>query len=199
LSLWEKINAATAPAGITLPLELSDGTVVEDFIDEIATLQATHAAEATANQNAVLARSQRDLTMATAKAVMINYRKIVPARCAQHPALVDTLPAVTPPPGHTPAPVTASAVFVAPDQAKVVHAASTEATLLRIELRGNPGDSYDEEDATTIATHGPADPNEFLTTFGLSQPGTQVAFKVFVVLETGNEAGSATMVVERPE
>ncbi|MGL4401853.1 MAG: hypothetical protein ACRCXD_18485, partial [Luteolibacter sp.] len=46
LSLWEKINAATAPAGITLPLELSDGTVVEDFIDEIATLQATHAAEA---------------------------------------------------------------------------------------------------------------------------------------------------------
>jgi hypothetical protein len=198
LSLWGKVNAATAPAGVTLPLELSDGTLVADFADEIASLQDAHATEADANQNAVLARSERDLTMATARAVMLSYRKVVPARCAQLPALVDALPALTPPPGHTPDPVNASAVFQAPDQAKIVHDASTDPALARYELRGNPGDTYDEQDAVTLATHTPADPREFVTGFGLTQPGTRATFKLFVILDTGNEAGSAPMVVERP-
>lgn len=198
LSLWGKLNAGAAPAGITLPLDLSDGTALEDFTHEIAALQTAHATEANANQNAVLARSQRDHTMATAKAVMVSYRKVVPARCAQHPTLVETLPALTPPPGHTPDAVNASAVFQAPDQAKIVHAASPDAALARYELRGNPGDTYDEQDAVTLATHTPTDPREFLTGFGLTQPGTQAAFKVFVILTTGNEAGSAEMMVERP-
>jgi len=49
-----------------------------------------------------------------------------------------------------------------------------------------------------IATHAPGDPKEFVTTFGLNQPGAEIALKVFVVLATGNEAGSAPMIVERP-
>ncbi len=198
LSLWEKINVAPAPAGVILPLALSDGTNVAVFATEISELQAAYVAEANANQDAVLARSQRDGIMANAKAVMVAYRKIVPARCAQFPALVDTLPAVTPPPGHTPAPVNASAVFQAPDQAKIVYDASPEATLARYELRGNPGEEYDEDDAVTLATHSPTAAREFLTGFGLTQPGTQASYKVFVILATGNEAGSATMTVERP-
>jgi len=32
----------------------------------------------------------------------------------------------------------------------------------------------------------------------LNQPGAQVAFKVYVILNTGNEAGSAALLVERP-
>ena len=39
---------------------------------------------------------------------------------------------------------------------------------------------------------------EFITPFGLTQPGAKAAFKVFVVLTTGNEAGSVERVVERP-
>ncbi len=65
------------------------------------------------------------------------------------------------------------------------------------ELRGNPGDTYEEEDAVTLATHPPTDPREFLSDFGLTQPSSQAAFKVFVILTTGNEAGSAGMVVTR--
>ena len=34
--------------------------------------------------------------------------------------------------------------------------------------------------------------------FGLTQAGARVALKVFVILETGNEAGSEVMVLERP-
>jgi len=44
----------------------------------------------------------------------------------------------------------------------------------------------------------PADLLEFLTDFGLTQPGAQVALKLYVVLTTGNEAGSPAMVVLRP-
>ena len=39
---------------------------------------------------------------------------------------------------------------------------------------------------------------EFLTNLGLTQPGTRVLLKVYVVLTTSNEAGSAAMVVVRP-
>jgi len=66
------------------------------------------------------------------------------------------------------------------------------------EPRGTVGDYYDDQDAVVIATHAPGDPKEFVTTFGLNQAGVEIALKVFVVLTTGNEAGSAPMIVERP-
>ena len=37
-----------------------------------------------------------------------------------------------------------------------------------------------------------------VTTFGLTQPGAKIALKVFVILNTDNEPGSAPMIVERP-
>jgi hypothetical protein len=80
----------------------------------------------------------------------------------------------------------------------VTYETSEEATIKSYQLRGNVGDKYDEEDAVVIATHGPNDAREFITTFGLNSPGAQVSLKVFVILETGNEAGSAAMLVERP-
>ena len=49
-----------------------------------------------------------------------------------------------------------------------------------------------------IATHGPNDPREFVTTFGLTQPVVKIALKVFVMLKSDHEAGSAPMIVERP-
>jgi hypothetical protein len=49
-----------------------------------------------------------------------------------------------------------------------------------------------------LGRHEPNEANEFTVAFGLTQPGTAASFKVFVVLTTGNRAGSATVVVERP-
>ena len=49
-----------------------------------------------------------------------------------------------------------------------------------------------------IATNAPGAPQEFVVPFGLNQPGAKVALKVYVILNTGNEAGSAAMFVERP-
>ena len=197
-SLWEKLNAGAAPAGVVLPLVLSDGTTREEFGEELAGIAGSYVAEAAANQGAVLARSERDGLKERIRAILVSYRTVVPARCAQHGSLVETLPVLTPPPGHTPDAVVASAVFVAPDQARVVYEESAEASLERYELRGNPGEEYSDEDAVVIATNGVADAREFVTGFGLNQPGTVVALKVYVVLDTGNESGSATLTVARP-
>ena len=49
-----------------------------------------------------------------------------------------------------------------------------------------------------IASHELGEPIEFVTPFGLTQPGAKVSFKVYVVLTSGNKAGSAEMTVERP-
>ena len=60
------------------------------------------------------------------------------------------------------------------------------------------GDDYSEEDAVVIATNEPGAAREFVTPFALNQPGARVALKVYVVLNTGNEAGSAALFVQRP-
>ena len=127
------------------------------------------------------------------------YREGVPGSgVANFPVLVETLPRLTPLPGHTPAAVNASAVFTAPNGSKVVYDASADGLLHSYQLRGNVGGDYSDEDAIVIATHTPGEAREFLTPFGLNQPGAQVALKVYVILTTGNEAGSGAMLVHRP-
>ena len=198
ISLWVKLNAAPAPGGIEVPLTLADGTPQTTASAAVAALDAAYATEAAAAQTVTIARADREATKALAYAVMKNYRLAVPPRCALFPALVETLPALTPAGGHTPAPVNASAVFAPPDQAHVAYDASPDADLARYELRGNPGEHYQDDDAVVVATHAPADAREFTTGFGLNQPGAHVALKVYVVLTTGNEAGSAPLLVQRP-
>ena len=108
------------------------------------------------------------------------------------------MPRLTPLPGHTPEAVNASAILEGTNQSKVVYDASTDAMLESYQLRGNVGDDYSDEDAVVLATTAPGAPREFITPFGLNQPGAKVALKVYVLLTTGNEAGSAAMFVERP-
>jgi hypothetical protein len=196
--LWEKINAGTAPAGVTLPLVLSDGTERDAFASSVSSLQFDYASERSKGQDLAIARSDRDGMQAEAYEVMKSYREAVPSKLKQFPGLVDTMPRLTPLPGHTPEAVNASAVFQAPNATRVVYDGSNDLMLDRYELRGTVGDHYDDQDAVVIATNAPGDPKEFITTFGLNQPGAEIALKVFVVLTTGNEAGSAAMLVERP-
>jgi hypothetical protein len=198
MNLWQKINDGTPPAGVTLPLLLGNGTEQGGFASAVSTLQFAYADERKKGQDLTLARAKRDRSEDVAYQTMKAYREAVPGRLTAHPELMDTMPRLTPLPGHTPNAVNASAVFQAPNATRVVYDGSNDLMLERYELRGTVGDHYDEQDAVVIATHGPTDPREFVTTFGLNQPGAEIALKVFVVLTTGNEAGSAAMHVERP-
>jgi hypothetical protein len=196
--LWTKMDEGPAPAGVTLPLVLGDGTDQETFAGLVADLQNAYAEERNKAQDLTLARARRNRTQLDAYETMKSYREAVPGKLTEFPEIIDTLPRLTPLPGHTPVPVNASAVFQSPNLAKVVYDASSDAQLERYELRGTIGDEYDEQDAVVIASHSPNETREFITPFGLNQPGTEIALKVFVILTTGNEAGSATMRVSRP-
>lgn len=65
-------------------------------------------------------------------------------------------------------------------------------------LRGNPGEDCDVNDSIVVDTHAPGDTLTFDTTFSLTQAGPRIGLKVYVVPTIGNEAGSATMTVQRP-
>jgi hypothetical protein len=198
MNAWEEINKGPAPASVTLPLLLEDGLTQGSFASLVSALQFLYATEKGKESKVTLARSDRNIIQVKAYAVMKTYRQVLPGVIPQFPALLESMPRLTPLPGHTPEPVNASAIFQAPNASKIVYDASTDAMLHSYQLRGTVGDHYNEEDAVVIDTHGPNDPREFITTFGLNQPGAAVAFKVYVILTTDNEAGSAPLLVERP-
>ena len=198
MTVWAKINEGPAPAGVTLPLLLGDGTAQGAFATVLSALIFSYASMEAKEVLLQLARGARNLTQARAYATMRIYREVAPDKFMMHPDLLETLPRLTPLPGHTPERVNASATYEAPNQSKVVYDASPEPTLARYELRGNGGDEYSEEDAVVIAMNEPGAAREFVTPFALNQPGARVALKVYVVLNTGNEAGSAALFVQRP-
>ena len=199
LGLWESINAGPAPAGVTLPLVLTGGLTQGVFSSAVSALQFSYADEKTKTRAVILERGNRDQIQDEAYEIMKLYRECLPSSAvAAFPVLVDTVPRLSPAPGHTPNAVNASAIFEAPDSSKIVYDASTDSMLASYQLRGNVGEDYSDEDAVVIATNLPGAPREFVTPFGLNQPGATVALKVYVILTTGNEAGSAAMFVQRP-
>ena len=198
MTVWLKMNEGGAPPGVSLPVLLGDNTDQGSFASALSSLCFAFGDMENKEVLLQLARGERNVTLRKAYEVMKFYREVAPGKYTLHPEMIETMPRLTPLPGHTPERVNASAMFEAPNESKIVHDASTDAMLSHYELRGNAGDDYSEHDAMLIASHEPGEPMEFLTSFALTQPGAKAAFKVFVVLTTGNEAGSAEMVVQRP-
>ena len=198
MKLWKRMNEGAAPAGVTLPLVLGDGMDQGTFASLISALCFAYSDLEDKELDLKIARGDRNVVQERAYAAMKMYREGADNKFVLHPELIESLPRLTPLPGHTPQSVNSSAILEGANQSKVVYDASTEATLVRYELRGNSGDDYSDEDAVVIASNEPGAPREFITPFGLNQPGAKVALKVYVILDTGNEAGSAAMFVERP-
>lgn len=202
--LWEKINAAPPPPGVTLPLvlpeteELAGAMTVGEFASLLSSLQFDYTNELDKNQNVTIELARRNKIQERCHLVMRWYRETVPTKLGMFPELIETMPRLSPAPGHTPQAVNASAIFVAPDGSKTVYSESTDPMLAHYQLRGHVGDEWDDDLAVVVATNEPGAPREFVNTFGLNQPGVRVVFKVYVILSTGNEAGSAPMLVQRP-
>lgn len=204
-SLWAKLNAAPAPAVVTLPLEINEGTAEIEvnfeltmFTTDLALLQTKYAARAEAEQNLRLARSRRDKLKNQIRAVLVAYRAAALSKLAGMPELLGTLPRVTPLPGHTPDAVTISAVLVPPDTAQVTHSESDDPGFKEYQFRGTVGEDGDAEDAVVLATHSARTPAPFTTQLGLGIPGGAGSYWVFVVTNDGNERASARAVVRRP-
>jgi len=201
-SLWKRVNQAAAAGQITgldRPLTLLDGYDHAQFDAALGKLRTAYEQILQHEQGLRLTRTRRNLVQDKVYATLREYRTAVRGEFAESDALVLTLPRLNPTPGSTPESVAVQAVWDASvAQAVVTWEASDNPNLDHYEVRYSPGSSYDS-DAETVQASIPADrAREFITNKGLANPGDVASFKVYVILETGNERGSEAVSVIRP-
>ena len=143
---------------------------------------------------------QRDVLWNAMFQRMRQYRLAVQGKFAAGSALLISLPVLTPPPGHTPTAVDASAGWdPIALEAVISYTDSDDPDLFEFELRGSAGGTkYNADTASVLGNHLAGDLTPFRTPDGLVASGSKMHYKVFVVLTTGNEKGSRTVSVTRP-
>jgi len=192
--LWKTLNTSAMAGevpGLNGPLMLLGDYDQAGFEAGIGKLRASYERIMQQEQQLKLTRMRRNLVQDNVYATLRGYRATIQAQFPQEDPLVLTLPRLTPTPGSTPDPVAAVAVWDATiDQAVITWEASDNPNVEHYEVRYSPGDLDDSDAETLQATVAPDAPREFLTRKGLSKPGDAALFKVYVVLETGNERGS---------
>jgi hypothetical protein len=196
-NLWTRINA-TPPVGFAPPLKLPGGYIIANLNTDLAALRTAYTLATTTTQDASTARSTRDTTFAPVYERLVQYRKAVLGVLPSDSPLIATIPALSPSRGSTPEPVSASGVWnAAISKADITHTLSDNPAVDRYELRYSPNNPYKTADEQVIASHG-ADVTLFQTNVGLVLPGSSANFRVYVVLTTGNEKGSATVKIILP-
>ena len=196
--LWPKINAATIP-GFTGPLFLPGAYAVATFLTELTGLKFAYATGSTAEHEVDLERKLRNAVQDKALAAMVLYRRAVAGAFPENDPLVLSLPAVTPDPGSTPDAVTANIAWDATQlKAKITWSASVDPNLFQFEIRFCPGPNYSTDTEVIVGNVSATAAREFFTEAGLAASGNIASFKVYVILTTGNEKGSNTLVVTRP-
>lgn len=199
--VWDKINqlGSSSPPGVAQPYVLSGGYALAQCHADRDALREAYRALSDAEVDLAFLRGERNMMQEVIYPMLKAYRLKVVGKKVEFPQLLESLPALTPPEGHTPEPVAVQAVWEAgSNQGKVTWAASSEASLARYEVRGSAGDDYETEDEIVLASVLPAGARELLTDFALNSPGLTAGFKVYVVLTTGNERGSEAVYVPRP-
>ncbi|HRF60013.1 MAG TPA: hypothetical protein PLH94_08885 [Fimbriimonadaceae bacterium] len=200
-NIWTQINAIfPIPVGAPVPLVLTGSYTLATFTTDQAALNAAFSSIESTENNVTSAIRQRDVLWKAIYQRLRQYRLAVQGRFATGSALLLSLPALSPPAGHTPDPVNASAVWDAvTEEAVVTYTASADPDLESYELRGSfGGTKYNTDTASVLGNHLPGDLTPFRTADGLVASGSKVYYKVYVVLDTGNEKGSKTVSVTRP-
>lgn len=198
--LWTKVNAVTPlPTGVTLPMVLQEAYAVGSLATDLEALDGLYAALSQADEDLKQARGARNDIQDEIYPILKAYRLKVPGEVPPSDALLDTLPALTPPDGHTPDAVTLQGAWNATEaKAEFTWEESTDAQLARYELRGVPGDSYNAEDEAVVATVAAGGTRAASSAFALGSPGLTASFKLYVVLQDGHERGSEAVAVHRP-
>jgi hypothetical protein len=196
-NVWLAINADTTIPGFTPPLLIGTSALAL-FQTELAAMRTGFVAVTTAENDERIAREKRDALLPPARERMVQYRAMVEVLLGPTHPLTLSLPDIWPLPGSTPAAVTLSGAWNAGlGQAVFNWTASLAATLSHYELRMSPGATYDSATATVVGNNIPPGTTTFATAAGLAAAGDMASFKLFVILTTGNEAGSNTVTITR--
>lgn len=196
--LWKKLNAAP-PAGVTVPVVLKDETTEAQFEQAVKDLASLFDEIVNAEQEVSLTLERRNDVQDAIYEMMKKYRVAVPSVVPDGNALVDTLPQLTPSSTRSPVPVQLGGQWnAATSKADLTATVSTDADLASYELRACPGETYDVDIEAVVASVKKGQPPVFHTGKFLTLAGEAASFRVYVVLASGGQAGSNTVVVSRP-
>ncbi len=194
-SLWQKINTAQDPD----PFLLSGDYAVADFQTDLNALTDAYITDADNEQELKLARDARNVLQEKIVPILVSYRRVIEALFAPGSAIIESLPALYPAPGHTPDAVTAEGIWDAgTSMALITYSESADNDLEEYQLRRSPVSPYNTAEEHVVATNPAEATREFSTADGLTSPGDTALYRVYVILNTGNEKGSETVVVTRP-
>ena len=203
-ALWATLNALPATgagsiAGFTPPLVLPGGYTLATFTTELAALRTAYINVTNARKNLDIGRQKRDVLLTPLKARLLQYRRAVLALFASTDPLYRSLPVVSPgSKGSTPDAVSASAKWdAATSKAVLTILPSSDPNLDHYSVRTAPPPTYRVKNETTLGRIE-KEGTVFATTAGLSAAGATALYKVYVVLKSGREKGSATLKVTRP-
>ena len=195
--LWEKLNADPAIANDVVVL---DGYTQVQFSLDVADLRTAYTTYNNTTKLLELAREDRNDIQDVIYPILKNYREALPTFFQKEHALVDTLPRLTPGPGKTPNPVTATATYdQVQHKAHVTWTESDANDLAEYRVAYTIGPVYSTDDEQFIGTILPGAPREFFTDTHLAANGNTISLKVYVITTTGHEKGSNAVTVTRVE
>ena len=194
--IWTQINT-DQPAEIAPAMTLRGNYTLANFQTALATMRTRYDAVKAAERTAADGRGMRDELLDAAYQRMVQYRERLPLVLEPDDPLLASLPQLTPNPGSTPDAVVLSAFWDgALSLAQLSWTESTDPNLQVYQVRACLGPTWDEAQASVIANYAPTTLSTGITT-GLVNPGDQTTFKIFVILSTGNQAGSNAVTVTR--
>lgn len=199
LDLWTRVNASPPSALFTAPMVLRGGFTRAQMVALRAELDGAFTQRGITERAAADQRLLRNRMQVRVKALMVTYRLKVEAVYAPDSLEVESLPRVSPLPGRTPDPVEAAGAWSEPNvRAELTWTESTDPNLLSYQVRAVPGPEYDPEDETLVATIPAGAPRVYNSAAGFAIPGAAMTYKIYVVLDTGNTAGSEALTITRP-
>jgi hypothetical protein len=197
-NLWTLVDADSSVPNFTPPLVLRGGITLAAFTAKLVTLREKFKAVNTAENDGKIARTARDKLLLPFRDRLVEYREAVRVEYGEEHTFFISLPGVYPGPGSTPDGVTLSGQWdELTMEAALTWSPSSNANLSEYEVRVSSGATYDSGNSSIAGTI-PAGGEEFRTIQELAQLGDTATFKVFVVLTTGNRAGSNTVTLTRP-
>ena len=198
VDLWTRINADTTTANFTPPLLFADGYALAACVADLAALRTQYKAVVDGENDARIGRKQRDALLGPLRDRFVSYREGIAVEYGEQHAFTLSLPDVYPAAGSTPGAATASGEWDgAADEAVITWNPSSDPNLDHYEIRMTPGPTYNTSNDTVIGSAQPGE-SEFRTTEGLANSGDVASYKVYVILTSGNEAGSNTVTITRP-
>ena len=192
--VWSRYELGTMST-----LSLLGGYLRTTFTTDLASLKTAYTAWTNAVNGLDLARAVRNETQVAIYEILKQYRKRIAAEFLPGSAIFETLPRLTPLPGHTPEPAVLSGLWNATTtKADLAWTTPEDPGVVTVQVRGSVGPEYDSEDETILITLSPSAPQTWSGLFGLALPGTASTFKIYLLTAEGNERGSNPVTVQRP-